>query len=448
MTSTFNRLLIAGIILVLVGGIALAAWMGQHEETRLRDDLLSKCRLVKEGFSAAEIGQLTGTEADLSSPQYRAVKEEIMRIRFADPPIRFIYFMGQRPDGTVMFLVDSESPESEDYSPPGQEYPEATDALLDVFVTNTEMTEGPVADRWGTWISGIIPVTDPETGKTIAVFGMDVDARDWNIRIFMACLPAVIATLILLLLMLVFSYVHQRDERERLILEESHRTLRESENSLRLVNDKLNLMNRITRHDILNQLTGIIGYLDLMKQTSPDPRVQEYAGIVLRSANNIQDQILFTKDYQDIGSQAPRWFDLRRVILSAAEKLTLSPITLTVTIEQTEIYADPLLEKVFYTLLENGIRHGKRITGITFSCRALDNKLTIVYQDNGEGVPAEYKEDIFDQKYFKHTGYGLYLSRTILGITGITIRECGEPDAGARFEISVPEGAYRFTGDN
>jgi signal transduction histidine kinase len=213
--------------------------------------------------------------------------------------------------------------------------------------------------------------------------------------------------------------------------------------TLQQVNDKLNLMNRITRHDILNQLTGIIGYLDLMKENFPDAKLQGYIAIQIRAANNIRDQILFTKEYQDIGSQSSRWFDLRTVILLAVEKLTLTPVTLAVDVDRTEIHADPLLEKVFYTLLENTIRHGEKVTEIRFSCCELDTGLMVVYEDNGTGVQAAYKEDIFDQKYFKHTGYGLFLSRTILSITGITIRETGEPGKGARFEILVPKGAYR-----
>jgi hypothetical protein len=32
-----------------------------------------------------------------------------------------------------------------------------------------------------------------------------------------------------------------------------------------------------------------------------------------------------------------------------------------------------------------------------------------------------------------------------LSITGITIRETGEPGKGARFEIVVPNGSYRST---
>jgi signal transduction histidine kinase len=82
---------------------------------------------------------------------------------------------------------------------------------------------------------------------------------------------------------------------------------------------------------------------------------------------------------------------------------------------------------------------------IEFSYRVLAEGLMVIYKDNGEGIPAEYKEAIFERKFFKHTGFGLFLSRTILGITGMTIRETGEPGKGARFEIMVPMGAYRFT---
>ena len=38
-----------------------------------------------------------------------------------------------------------------------------------------------------------------------------------------------------------------------------------------------------------------------------------------------------------------------------------------------------------------------------------------------------------------------FLSKEILGITGITIGETGEPGNGARFEIRVPKGAFRMT---
>jgi len=72
----------------------------------------------------------------------------------------------------------------------------------------------------------------------------------------------------------------------------------------------------------------------------------------------------------------------------------------------------------------------------------------IVCEDDGVGVPAEEKELIFERGFGKNTGLGLALSREILSITGITITENGEPGRGARFELKVPKGAYRFTEKN
>ena len=68
----------------------------------------------------------------------------------------------------------------------------------------------------------------------------------------------------------------------------------------------------------------------------------------------------------------------------------------------------------------------------------------VIYQDNGEGIPAEYKEAIFKHGSFKHTGFGLFLSRAILDITGMKIRKPANRQR-CTVEIMVPLGAYRFT---
>jgi signal transduction histidine kinase len=67
----------------------------------------------------------------------------------------------------------------------------------------------------------------------------------------------------------------------------------------------------------------------------------------------------------------------------------------------------------------------------------------IVCEDNGIGIPAGEKEKIFERGFGQNTGLGLFLAREILDITGITIKETGEPGKGARFEIMIPEGAWR-----
>jgi signal transduction histidine kinase len=109
----------------------------------------------------------------------------------------------------------------------------------------------------------------------------------------------------------------------------------------------------------------------------------------------------------------------------------------------TEVFADPLIAKVCYNLMDNAARYGGKITTLRFSENEHDGDHVVVCEDDGDGVIAEEKERIFERGFGKNTGLGLSLAREILDITGITIRETGEPGKGARFEITVPKDACR-----
>jgi signal transduction histidine kinase len=214
--------------------------------------------------------------------------------------------------------------------------------------------------------------------------------------------------------------------------------------ALTRANEKLNLLSSITRHDILNQLTALSGYLELMGEGPLAPQTQKYIDIEKRIAETIKKQIQFTRDYQEIGVHSPQWYNVKKTIETATAPLPLSKGTLFIGIENISIYADPLLEKVFYNLVENALRYGRELIRISFSSILKEGHLTLVCEDNGEGVPEEFKEAIFKRQYFKHTGFGLFLSREILGITGLSIHESGEPGKGARFEITVPMGYFHI----
>ena len=108
------------------------------------------------------------------------------------------------------------------------------------------------------------------------------------------------------------------------------------------------------------------------------------------------------------------------------------------------VYADPLIEKVFYNIMENSIRHGEHVTTISFSYQTRNLDLVMGYTDDGIGIPAADKEHIFVRRFGKNTGLGMFLSREIVNIIGTTIKETGEPGKGVRFEIKVPRGDYRL----
>ena len=223
--------------------------------------------------------------------------------------------------------------------------------------------------------------------------------------------------------------------------------LKTAEEAYRRANAKLNLLNSVTRHDVLNQLTVLNGYLSLveLETTTQDSRIREFFTRAEQAARNIERQILFTKMYQDIGVHAPAWQNVDGLIHKAKTGLLPETISLTLNLGNLEIYADPLIEKTFYALLENAMRHGKQVTEIRFSYHVNgDGSLHLIYEDNGIGISFDDKEHIFERGYGKHTGFGLFLAKETLSITGLLIAENGEPGKGARFEITVPKEGYRF----
>jgi PAS domain S-box-containing protein len=209
-------------------------------------------------------------------------------------------------------------------------------------------------------------------------------------------------------------------------------------------NRKLNLLSSVTRHDVLNQLNVLAGYLGLVRDRISDVDTAALLSRAMDSTWTIRKLIAFTKDYQEIGIQSPRWHDVGRTVAGAASPLDLDGIALEVELGSLQVYADPLLEKVFYALLENALRHGERIDRIRVSSRQEGMDLVIIVEDNGVGVPPGEKGRIFSRGTGRNTGYGLFISREILSITGLSITETGTFGEGARFEIRVPEGAYRF----
>ncbi|HOI58810.1 MULTISPECIES: response regulator [unclassified Methanoculleus] len=234
---------------------------------------------------------------------------------------------------------------------------------------------------------------------------------------------------------------------ESLVAENQER--RRVEKALADANRKLQLMASITRHDLLNQLSALWGYLDLaltLHEREPANawrHVESARGIVDRISNTLR----FTAEYQDVGAASPVWQEVRSLVERAEKYLTMGTITLENAVPVgVAIYADPLIEKVFSNLIENALRYGGTITTITFSLRQEGDAFTIICEDDGVGVARDEKEKIFTYAHGMNTGLGLFLAREILAITGIAIKETGVPGKGARFEIRCPAEVIRVDG--
>ena len=222
-----------------------------------------------------------------------------------------------------------------------------------------------------------------------------------------------------------------------------------AEDALSRSNTKLTILSSITRHDINNQLMALSTYLELSKENLDNvPAASEYLRNGMEIARTMGQQIDFTKVYEDMGTTAPVWQNISASVRRAVAALPMRDVRVEVDRSDLEIYADPLFEKVFYNLIDNALKYsGGAMMTIRISSRETAGRLVVTCEDDGVGIPGRDKQHLFERGYGKHTGLGLFLSREILSITGITITETGEPGKGARFEIMVPKDHYRAMPD-
>lgn len=218
---------------------------------------------------------------------------------------------------------------------------------------------------------------------------------------------------------------------------------KEREDSLRLAHQQLSLLNQVTRHDMINQLTIMEGYLALLESTDLKTNQTDYLRKLKTSTDMLKRQVEFTRQYQEIGTEPPRWLRLSDLVKKVAVTLDLNGLAVIGPNIEVWIKADPMLEKVVYNLIENAVRHGRGATKLVISIKEGERGTVVAFQDDGPGIEDVDRARLFEPGYGKHTGFGLFMSREILRMTGLDIMENGRNGCGARFEILVPKDMVR-----
>jgi PAS domain S-box-containing protein len=213
--------------------------------------------------------------------------------------------------------------------------------------------------------------------------------------------------------------------------------------ALRIANVKLNLLIGVTRHDVLNSLTVLLAYNGFLRERDVDEATRELLQKQQKALLAIRSQIEFTRAYDDLGVKSPIWQHVGNTAARAYAQF-INTISFCCETGDLEIYADPMLEKVFYNLFDNAFRYGEGVTQIRLFGAMDGTDLLLSFEDNGIGIVDNEKARIFSRGIGKNTGLGLFLTREILAITRIGITETGEYRKGARFTLRVPRGAYRL----
>jgi len=199
----------------------------------------------------------------------------------------------------------------------------------------------------------------------------------------------------------------------------------------------------MTRHDILNQLMVVSGSLELASYGLQEPELLQHLTRAQTAAKNIQRQITFSREYDNLGATAPTWQRVSEVIHRAFFELQADAISLELPQDTIEVLADPIFEKVFFHIFNYVYKYGEKVTRIVISYQYTSTGLILAVADNGIGISPEDKTHLFARSSGNEKTLGLFLAQKILEITGLTIRESGEYKKGARFEIIIPMDGFR-----
>jgi signal transduction histidine kinase len=218
--------------------------------------------------------------------------------------------------------------------------------------------------------------------------------------------------------------------------------MNEALEKLRLLNEMLGVVGKLTRHDVGNKLMVIQSnsYM-LKKKVGDNPELQKYFDGINSSIDLSKKLFEFSRIYEKIGSEQLMKVDVGECLDLAVSLLPkLQNINFFNACHGFEVVADSLLRQLFYNLVDNSLKHGGKVTQIGLRYAKEDNQARLFYEDNGVGIPVENKLKIFDEGFTtgKSTGLGLFLIKRIVEVYGWTITEDGKPGKGVKFAITIP----------
>lgn len=198
---SFRNLIIS--LIIVISAVLYVRYVWVKTEDEQSEKIMQIARSVAASLPTENLKVLEGKPEDIEKAEYKEIKQKLIDVISVNPRAKFAYIYIER-DKKIFFLADSEPEDSEDYSPPGQEYPEAKPEDKQPFIDGKEQLTPSIADRWGIWTSALIPLKDRETGKTIAVFGMDFNAKAWNQNLLFKVVQSSLIIILLMAILVIF----------------------------------------------------------------------------------------------------------------------------------------------------------------------------------------------------------------------------------------------------
>ena len=210
----------------------------------------------------------------------------------------------------------------------------------------------------------------------------------------------------------------------------------------------------IVRHDVMNQITAIMGYYEIINEMVPENLVP-FMEKEVSLAQNIRNIAESTRYYQALGAKPSTWTSLNDALIQYKTNPLLQELTISGSLAGIEIFADPELVSILRLLFED-ISKSNPTAEITcgwetFSIPEDDMESNVKQLKDEEYICVWFMDNVgyfagFDpKKVFHHTiipsGPIVFCALTeICNLTKIVTRMRTEPTT--RFELLVPASSY------
>jgi signal transduction histidine kinase len=229
-----------------------------------------------------------------------------------------------------------------------------------------------------------------------------------------------------------------RDITER---KKAEKKMNQMMNELMAINEKLAVIDKLTRHDARNKLSVIANNVYLAKQKlAANTDASEYFADIESGIDQMEKIFDFARTYELLGVEELCYMNVERSVDEAAILFSgLGTVKLVNECKGLTVRADSLLRQIFYNLVDDTLKHGEKVNQIKVYYKEKADRLKLIYEDNGVGIAENEKEKVFKEGYGKGTGYGLYLIAKICETYGWTIQEAGVPGKGVQFIMTIPK---------
>jgi signal transduction histidine kinase len=426
---------------IFIGGLLGSVYVYALVDQSSKAHILDRVETIAALISASDIDALTASDADLQNPSYIRLKKGLVSVQSINTDVRFAYLIAQNETGSQFFLADSESPDSSEYSPPGQAYDEASPEMHALFADGKSRVESVSGDRWGLWISGYAPIFG-ERGSVIALFGMDLPAYEYITEVTLYTILPFLAACALIALIALRERGRRKEQQE--------------------VDQKEEFLS-IASHEIRTPLTGIRWTLETLLSKGSgtfNPQTLELLQLAHNTSVSVITRIgnLLNVSSLEKGGRAlakesvdvePFFTEIRSMLaLSAKSRGVQIVFDESVTGARAFSGDRALLQQVFNNILSNAVKYTNSNTEIRIAYRKTDTMHVFSITDQGNGIPPEVQKHMFDGYYRGNeaarskqpgTGLGLFMAKKIIALHRGTISVRSDKGVGTTFTVAIPQ---------